>query len=350
MTFRPKRIAATVVAVALAAPALVSTAPAVSAKGGPPRYIDLDKVPKPKITGKEIIAGLEEYVEKFPLRQNGLPNNVPASEFLAAEAKKYGFKVKIHEFEVGTRTVRVVEALKSGTTKPDEWIAFIAHYDVVAGGGVTVQGAYDDGSGTNIMRYFGKAFSKVKTNRTIALLWFDAEENGLLASQAYAEYLKKKGQKIQVGMGFDMVGIGYPARYCICIYHGQRPQDIAIAKPIIEHVNFDYLKYPKGDGGGAATEKWPLGTDGHVCDCGTNIRNSDERNISAAGYFTMRWTGMRTAADYPGYHLPWDTVPFMELVAGGRDLLEKGTENTFMSAYYTAHVLDNMPYQGGPTK
>ena len=141
------------------------------AAGGPPapNYIDLDKVPKPKITGAEIIAGLEEFVDKFPLRQNMLPNNVAAAEFLADEAKKNGFKTKILEFEVGNRTVRVVEALKKGTTKPDEWISFIAHYDTVASAGVTIQGAYDDGSGTNILRYFGKAFSKVKTNRTIAL-------------------------------------------------------------------------------------------------------------------------------------------------------------------------------------
>ncbi|MGH2807208.1 MAG: M28 family metallopeptidase [Actinomycetota bacterium] len=329
---------------ALAIPAFTGSAP-VSAAKGPPKFIDLDKVPKPKITGAQIIAGLEDFVDRFPLRQNMLPNNAAAAEFLAQEAKKNGFKVKILEFEVGSpaRTVRVVEALKPGTTKPDEWISFIAHYDIVSGGGVTVQGAYDDGSGTNILRYFGKAFSKIKMKRTIALLWFDAEENGLLASQAYAEYLKKKGQKIHAGMGFDMVGIGYPANYCICIYHGPLPTDPALAVPIIDHVNFEYLKYPKGDGGPGATAKWPIGTDGHVCSCGVNIRNSDEQNFAEQGWFTMRWTGMRTAADYPGYHQPWDTVPFMELVAGGRDILEEGTENTFKSAYYTTFVLDHLP-------
>ena len=353
MTLTFRKIAVGLMAAGLALP-LVASQPSVAAgKVPPPKYIDLDDVPKPKITGAEIITGLEEFVDEFPLRQNMLPNNVAAAEFLAAEAKKNGFKTKILEFEVGgtpPRTVRVVEALKLGTKKPDEWISFIAHYDTVASVGVTVQGAYDDGSGTNMLRYFGKAFSKVKTNRTIALLWFDAEENGLLASRAYAEYLKKKGQKVQAGFGFDMVGIGYPARYCICVYHGARPEDAPIAKPMIDYVNFKYLKFPKGDGGPAVTEKWPLGTEGHVCDCGPNIRNSDEQNISRAGYFTMRWTGMRTAADYPGYHHPWDTVPFMELVAGGRENLEKGTENTFLSAYYTTFVVDNLPYLGGPNK
>jgi hypothetical protein len=329
--------------VALVATLLLAAvaAPESAARGGRLRFYDLDKVPKPKITGAQIITGLEEFVDAYPMRQNGMPNNIPASEFLAEEAKKNGFKTRILEFNVGTpaRTVRVVEAVKKGTTKPDEWIAFIAHYDIVE---QTIQGAYDDGSGTNMLRFFGEAFSKIKTKRSIALLWFDGEEDGLLASNAYAEEIAGKGQKIAAGFGFDMVGIGYPARYCICVYHGPNPSDIELAVPLIEYVNFDYLKFPEGDGGPTAAEKWPLGTEPHVCSCGPNIRNSDERNFAAKGYFTMRWTGMRTAADYPGYHLPWDTVPFMELVAGGRENLEQGTENTFLSAYYTAFVIDNL--------
>jgi hypothetical protein len=334
-----RKLALIALAGALLLPA--AAAPETAAGKSGPRFYDLDKVPKPKITGKQIVAGLEDFVERFPMRQNGMPNNIPAAEFLAKEAKKNGFKSKILELEAGApaRTVRVVEAIKKGTTKPNEWIAFIAHYDIVE---QTVQGAYDDGSGTNMLRFFGKAFSKVKTNRSIVLLWFDAEEDGLLASNVYAERLKKKGQKVAAGFGFDMVGIGYPARYCICIYHGPNPSDIALALPIIDHVNFKYLKFPEGDGGGTAAEKWPVGTEPHVCSCGPNIRNSDERNFATHGYFTMRWAGMRTALDYPGYHQPWDTVSFMELVAGGRENLEQGTENTFVSAYYTTFVIDNL--------
>ncbi|HWC14309.1 MAG TPA: M28 family peptidase [Actinomycetota bacterium] len=311
--------------------------------GNPANYIDLKTVPKPKITGAEIIKGLEEYVARYPMRQSTLPlHNEGSSEFLAAEAKKYGFKSRILTLDSGSPRapkVRVVEAIKKGTTKPNEWIAFIAHYDTVE---QTVQGAYDDGSGTNMLRYFAKAFSKIKTNRSIALLWFDGEEQGKLASAVYAKKLKERGQKIAAGFGFDMVGIGYPARYCICVYHGPMPEDAAKAVPIAQYVNFDFLKFPEGDGGAGITAKWPLGTDPHVCICGPNPRNSDEQNFASQGYFTMRWTGMRTALDYPGYHQPWDTVPFMEMVAGSRKNLEDGTENTFLSAYYTAFVIDNL--------
>ncbi|HVM34768.1 MAG TPA: M28 family peptidase [Actinomycetota bacterium] len=333
-------------AAALLLPALGTSPRPAAARSKGLNLIDLKKVPKPKITGAEIIEGLEEFVERFPLRQQGLPNNIAAAEFLAAEAKKNGFKSRILDFPTARRAPQdkalVVEAIKKGTKKPNEWIALIAHYDIVPGVGVTVQGAYDDGSGTNMMRFFGKAFKKIKTDRSIVLLWFDAEENGLIASAAYAEKLAKKGQKVHAALGFDMVGIGHPAPYCICIYHGPNPADAVLAEPIVRHVNFDFLDFPQGDGGPAATQKWPVGGDGHVCFCGPNIRNSDEQNFAKQGWFSLRWTGMRTASDYPGYHQPWDTVPFMELVAEGRDNLEAGTENTFLSAYYTIHVLDKL--------
>ena len=301
------------------------------------KLIDLKKVPKPKITGAEIIEGLEEFVDRFPLRQQGLANNLAAAEFLAAEAKKNGFKSRILDFPTARPAPQdkalVVEAIKKGTKKPNEWIALIAHYDIVAGAGIgggpmTVHGAYDDGSGTNMLRFFGKAFKKIKTDRSLVLLWFDAEENGKLASAAYTEMLANRGQKVHAAFGFDMVGIGHPAPYCICIYHGQNPADGLLAEPIVRHVNFDFLGFPQGDGGPAAAQKWPLGGEGHVCFCGINPRNSDEQNFAKQGWFSMRWTGMRLASDYPGYHQPWDTVPFMELVAEGRDNLEGGAPRT----------------------
>jgi hypothetical protein len=330
--------------------ALLTGIPGQAVPKKAPNYVDLDNIPKPKITGKQIISGLEQFVEKFPLRQWGTPNNTAASEFLAKEAKKYGFRTKILELQGGTlgfgapsRTVRVVEAVKRGTTKPNEWIGLVAHYDIVPGaGGATYQGAYDDGSGTNMLRYFVRAFSKVKTKRSIAILWFDSEEWGLSASEAYAARAQKRGQKFAAVFGFDMVGIGYPAPYCICIYYGKRIEDEGIARPIIDYVNFDYLKFPEGDGGSEITARWPFGEKGHVCSCGPNPRNSDEQSFGAEGYFTMRWAGMRRAADYPGYHYPWDTVDLMETVAGSRKALEKGTENIFKSAYYTVHVIDRL--------
>ncbi len=282
MRTRHLRIAAALIGAALLIPVSAGT-PSVAKGGGrrPTKYVDLKTVPKPKISGAEMIAGLEELVGRFPIRNNSVPGpvgtGIPMAEFLAKEAKKNGFKVKIIEYEVGgvrPRTVRVVQALKEGTKKPEEWIAFVSHFDLVP---QTVQGAYDDTSGTNMMRFFGKAFKKIETKRTIALLWMDAEEDGLLASQMYAEEMKKEKQEFLAVLGFDMVGIGYPAPYCICIYHGPTPEDAAIALPILDYVNFDFLKFPEGDGSPGAANKWPVGGPPHVCSCGFNIRTRMSR-------------------------------------------------------------------------
>jgi hypothetical protein len=348
---RIKGLAGVLAALVVAALIVPLSAPGIS-KGNsknPYGFADLSKFPKPKITGAEIIGGLEQFVDDYPLRQNGLPNNIAAGQALLDEAKGYGFKTKVWEFPAGpgsVRTVRVFEAVKEGTTRANERIGLIAHMDAVApdGVGITAQGAYDPASGANMLRYFGKAFSKIKTKRSIALLWFDAEENGLLASKAYVENVVKKenGPHYTAGFGFDMVGIAYPAPYCMCIYHGTNlPEDAKIGVPIVDYVNKDFLKFPMGDGA-PATSKWPRGIEGHVCNCGQNIRNSDESSFANAGIFTMRWTGMRTASDYPGYHFPWDTVPFMEVVAGSRENLEQGTQNTFNSAYYTTLLVDSL--------
>src|SRR3712207_3020747 len=112
----------------VAALAAALAAPAEAARKAP-RYVDLDKVPKPGITGAEIVAGLEDFVARFPLRQNTIGrDNIAASEFLAEEAKSHGFEVRILELEAAgrvPRTVRVVEAVKRGTVKPNNWLAFV---------------------------------------------------------------------------------------------------------------------------------------------------------------------------------------------------------------------------------
>src|SRR5687767_3407625 len=92
---RLKRICAVALVTALVAP--VGSVPEAI---GSYKFRNLKKVPKPKVTGKEIINGLEEYVTKFPLRQNGLPGNDGAAAFLAKDVEKYGFKSRIRTFEV----------------------------------------------------------------------------------------------------------------------------------------------------------------------------------------------------------------------------------------------------------
>ncbi|MGH2691880.1 MAG: PKD domain-containing protein, partial [Actinomycetota bacterium] len=158
---------------------------------------------------------------------------------------------------------------------------------------------------------------------------------GLLASARHAEYLKNSGQKITAVLGFDMVGIGFPvgytpmARNCMCMFHGA--DDAAAAQPLLSYVNYDFLGFP-GKG-------LPTSRDARLV--GANTRNSDERSFNNAGFFTLRWAGMRNAADYEAYHEEDDTIEKIISEAGGETFYEQGVENTLKSVYYTALALDN---------
>jgi hypothetical protein len=193
-----------------------------------------------------------------------------------------------------------------------------------------VYGAYDNGSGSNLMRYLARDLADVQTNRSLVFVWFNGEEEGVLASDLYAKELKAANQKIAAVLGFDMVGISWPvanpiSSSCLCMWYGAN--DRSAFDPLLKYVNFSFLGYPNEQR--------------KVQVVGINTRNSDESSFASAGFPTMRWAGMKTASNYPAYHKPDDTIEKIIEVAGGQSFYEQGIENTHRSAYYTTLTVDN---------
>jgi hypothetical protein len=221
----------------------------------------------------------------------------------------------------------MVTATRKGTTKPDETLLFIGHYDILPQSG---SAHYDNGSGTLMLNHIARAFQNVPTNRTITFAWYNGEEEGALASDSHAKLTKAAGGKIRSVFGFDMVGIAWPVATpedgttCLCMWWGDEDEAF---EGVLRHVNFNVLGFPDAEG--------------LVQVVGANDRNSDEASWDAVGYPTLRWAGMRTASSYPQYHEPEDNLATMEATAGGRDFLEKGMYNTLASAYNTALAIDN---------
>jgi hypothetical protein len=314
---------------ALAAAALTA-APA----GASAAFFDVAKLPQPPVTGKEIADDVAEFSTTYSPRVTGTPGEQDAAEFLRAEAESLGYATETVLLPVvGPEpglVLRVVLATKRGVTKPDEHILFMGHYDTVAGfGGVTINGAYDNASGTNMMRALARSFAKIPTNRTLVFAWYNGEEEGVLASQAHAARWKASGEAIRAVLGFDMVGIAYPVANpggptCLCIWHGE---DDEAFEPLLRHVHYEVLGFPEGDE--------------LVSFQGVNARNSDESSWDLEGYPTLRWAGMRAASDYPAYHMPDDTMETIDAVAGGRTYFEQGLRNTLLASYTTALAVDN---------
>ena len=310
-----KRLAVT------AAAALALTASTAQAQS----FFDVAKVPQPPAgEGKRLVDEIDVFSTEFQGRVTGTPIETNAAARLKELAEPLGYTVEIKELEPGRRAVL---ATRKGKTKPDEQLIFIGHYDILPQSNTA---HYDNGSGTMMLTALARAFQNVPTNRTITFAWYNGEEEGALASDIHAKALQAEGAKIRGVFGFDMVGIAWPVANpeadvtCLCIWWGD--EDDAF-EGLLRHVNYKVLTFPEGEG--------------LVQVVGANDRNSDEASFDAVGFPTLRWAGMRNAADYPQYHMPEDNLATMIEVAGSRENLEAGMYNTLRSAYNTALALDN---------
>jgi hypothetical protein len=270
-----------------------------------------------------MVDGVQAFSSGHQLRVTGTPVQLRATDAIVAEARSLGYEVEVKSYR---GVLQAVVATKKGTDKAGEQIVFGGHFDSVP---QTIDGAYDNGTGTRILMDLARSYAKVTTHRTLVFAWYNGEEEGALASDQMAADWKARGQKVKAYLGFDMVGIAWPvggtttAKNCLCMWRGARDEAF---DALLAEVNYGFLKFPEG--------KQLVSIEGR------NVRNSDEASWADAGFPTLRWAGLRRAADYPQYHLPQDTVATMTTVAGGREFLEKGLRNTLLSAYYTAAALD----------
>ena len=295
-------------------------------------YFDVAKLPPPPVTGKEIADNVASFSETYAHRVTDSPAEQAAAAALRDEATSLGYDTKIIDLPLAgsgpDNVTHAVVAVRRGRTKPDEHLVFTAHYDVVP---QTINGAYDNATGTNMLRALARSLAQVPTNRTLVFAWYNGEEEGTLASEPHAQSFKDAGKIVRAQMGFDMVGIAWPvakvgATNCLCMWRGEDDERF---DALLSHVNFDVLGFPRGDN--------------LVEVRGINTRNSDEASWDTKGYPTMRWAGLRTAANYPAYHRYDDTMETIDSVAGGRTFFEQGLRNTLLSSYYTALTVDNDP-------
>ena len=288
-----------------------------------PRAKTFRDYPKPAVSGKELADYAIAFSDEFTGRVTGTPVQLLATEALVAELESYGLEVEVETYR---GVLQAVTATKKGTSKPDELVVMGAHFDVLPH---SVAGTYDNGSGTAMVVKLAKAFSTVKTQRTMVFSLYNGEEEGALASEQQALAYKAAGRKVKAYLGFDMVGIAWPvggtatSANCLCMWRGARDEAF---DALLSQVTHGFLKMPAG--------KQQASIEGR------NVRNSDEASWADAGFRTLRWAGMRTAGSYPQYHLPEDNTATVDEVAGGRQFFEAGLRNTLLSAYYTAAAID----------
>jgi len=95
----------------------------------------------------------------------------------------------------------------------NEFVILSAHYDHIginlqaAGEDKINNGANDNASGTTILSEIAKYISRQDNKRSVMIVFFSAEEKGLLGSKHLAEKLHSQNFKLYALLNFEMMGV-----------------------------------------------------------------------------------------------------------------------------------------------
>lgn len=283
----------------------------------------------------------EHISTAFPKHDSWTPQNDALRDHLVAELRGLGMDVEVRTYQALPRDpapvpvdnpvteIDAIVATKQGAwaaanpDAPEHRMGLVSHYDTQT---ATVHGAYDDKSGVAAEFHICKALVQMELNRTLACIFFDAEEQGLIASARYVEDIQDETDDYVYDMvlGYDMTGINWPGHDWKMYLMTGPADDVPWLQALGQQVLHGDLGYPES------------GVE--VLD--THDRNSDERRFKEAGVPIYRFAGGRHAADYPQYHMPQDTVEYVYEFVDGRANFEAGFRTILEGSVHLALALD----------
>ncbi len=184
------------------------------------------------------IAASMKKLESFGSRNPHMPGSEAARAWIAGELRSYSPRLEVtldrHAVKRGGRFARDLEvvnvvAVLPGKSEKDRHVIVAGHYDSLvlvrkkdtsAGAKPdamvtdweatavvpTAPGVSDDASGTAVTLELARVMSQYEWDKTLVFIAFDAEEEGLIGSNRYAEDAKKSGMIIDGLLNNDIVG------------------------------------------------------------------------------------------------------------------------------------------------
>lgn len=132
---------------------------------------------------QSLVAGRIDETPYFPpeARYEGMPFTHEASaDYVRSELESYGLTVEVWESGEEGREAWSVLADIPGTTHPDEVVLVSAHHDA------WFYGADDNATGVAVILETARVLADSEPDRTIRIVSFDREEEGLVGAAAYA--------------------------------------------------------------------------------------------------------------------------------------------------------------------
>lgn len=135
-----------------------------------------------------------------------------------------------------------------GTVDPDTIVILSAHLDSTSNTPQTyAPGAEDNGSGSATLIEAARLFRETSFERTLKIIWFTGEEQGLLGSQAFVATLDPK--QIAGVVNLDMFGYDSDDDRCFELHVGKLPASDAVGACVVESITaydldltYDYLR------------------------------------------------------------------------------------------------------------
>ncbi|MGK0285202.1 MAG: carboxypeptidase Q [Salibacteraceae bacterium] len=129
-----------------------------------------------------------------------------------------------------------------GSEKPEEIVVVGGHLDAWDNG----EGAHDDGAGcvqsVEVLRLFKKL--QIQPKRTIRVVLFMNEENGLNGGKAFADSVKSQNENIIAAIESDAGG--FTPRYFVCQTHDERLATVSAWLPLFKPYSIYAFEYGHG--------------------------------------------------------------------------------------------------------
>lgn len=157
---------------------------------------------------QDSLYAFDTYLEGIGTRYTYSSGNTTARNWIVGKYQQFGYtNVTTPSFYYnGTR--RNVKCIKLGTTEPGKIIVIGGHFDSInfdSDPMTFAPGADDNASGTVTALEVARVLANIPLRKTVIFFAFDAEEVGLVGSEAASDAFVVEGADIEVMYNFDMV-------------------------------------------------------------------------------------------------------------------------------------------------
>ena len=264
---------------------------------------------------------------------NGNPAYEDSITYFEGVFDGFGLRTEVHRFQSGTLWVANICAYKDGSSFPDEWLVFGAHFDLAPyvtptsllpgleqTGYGTRTGAYDNTAGTAMVLTTAGVLSQFDARRTMVFCLWSSEEEGLWGSEAFVADVPS-GVTVSNYLNLDMAGVNFPGNYALSASIGEDADPDSLDQPKMYNLAYWIasdalnLSYQLEMGRQAWSEggETPLWNEEFVDTVAiyeSPTCRSDHCPFQDIGVATLNWNGL--ADGYPCYHKTCDTLDRME--------------------------------------